>query len=281
MGKNSLGSDCMIFGLFFLWHFLRTWRAPRDAIRRNELRLILLLAVMLAWLMYNAHSATSLVSFLVGAALILLLGQQWVNKRLLGTYVILAVVASIAADAAFGAFDLIVDLTGHGATLIGRQQLWHDLLALHTNPLIGVGFESFWLGDWTSLLPEGRAWIPNEAHNGYLETYLNLGLIGLFLLIGLLVATFRKAGAELLSNLMWGRLRFGFLITTIFANWTESKFRGLSVLWFAFYIIAIDYPKLAYESSEERDATIDLSQDLEPAYVSHGIQHRSDGHSIG
>jgi exopolysaccharide production protein ExoQ len=272
LSKNSLGSDCLIFCLFFLWHFLRTWRMPHDIIRRNELRLILLFSVMIGWLTWKAHSATSLLSLLLGVALILLLGQQWVNKRLLGTYVILAVVVSVAADAAFGVFDLIVDLTGHEATLIGRQQLWADLLALHTNPLIGVGFESFWLGPWTAPLLEDRAWVPNEAHNGYLETYLNLGLIGLCLLIGLLVATFRKARAELLSNLMWGRLRFGFLTAAILANWTETKFRGLSVLWFAFYIIAIDYPRLAYESSEEHDATREPNDELEPAYTSAGFR---------
>jgi exopolysaccharide production protein ExoQ len=270
MDKNALGSDCVIFGLFFLWHFLRTWRMPRDIIRRNELRLILFFGVMIWWLISKAHSATSFLSLLLGAALMLLLGRQWVNKRLLGTYVTLGVIALVLADAAFGIFDLVVDLTGHEATLVGRRELWGELLALHTNPIIGVGFESFWLGDWVSHLSD-RAFLPNEAHNGYLETYLNLGLIGLFLLIALLIATFCKVRAELLTNLDWGRLRFGLLTAVIFANWTEAKFRGLSVLWFAFYIIAIDYPKLAYESSEEHDATREPNDELEPAYTSAGF----------
>jgi exopolysaccharide production protein ExoQ len=263
LNKNSLGSDCMIFGLFFLWHFLRTWRMPRDMIRRNELRLILLFGVMLAWVMWKAHSATSLLALLLGAALMLLLGRQWVNKRLIGTYVILAIIGAVVADAAFGLFDFIIDLTGHEATLDGRRELWSDLLALPTNQIVGVGFESFWLGPWTGSLLEGRAWVPNEAHNGYLETYLNLGLIGLLLLICLLVATFRKARAELLTNLAWGRLRFAFLTAVIFANWTEAKFRGLSVVWFAFYLIAIDYPKLVYETSEEDALARDLDAELE------------------
>jgi exopolysaccharide production protein ExoQ len=269
MDKNGLGSDCMIFGLFLLWHFLRTWRMPRDVIRRNELRLILFLALMLGWVMRKAHSATSFLSFLLGAALILLLGRQWVNKRLIGTYVILGIIALVVADAGFGIFDLVVDLTGHEETLIGRGRLWGELLAIHTNPIIGVGFESFWLGDWVSSLTEGdRGWVPNEAHNGYLETYLNLGLIGLFLLLTLLIGTFLKTRTELLTNLEWGRLRFGFLAAVIVANWTEAKFRGLSVLWFAFYIIAIDYPKLTDTSSEEHEAIRDLDNESEPAYAS-------------
>jgi exopolysaccharide production protein ExoQ len=274
LSKNSLGSDCMIFGLFFLWHFLRTWQMPRDIIRRNELRLILFLGVMIAWLMWKAHSATSLWAMLIGATLMLLVGQQWVNKRLIGTYVISAVIAVVAADLAFGILDHFVDFTGHGATLIGRSELWGELLALRTDPIFGVGFESLWLDDLASQLPEGRAWVPNEAHNGYLETYLNLGLIGLFLLVALLIATFRKARVDLLTNIEWGRLRFGFLVAVILANWTEAKFRGLSVLWFAFYIIAVDYPKLTREASENDVATGALDEELEPVYASAEFRNR-------
>ena len=155
---------------------------------------------MIGYLMRKAHSATSFMCFLLGAALMLLLGQRWVNRKLIGTYVIVAVIAFITADAAFGILDLIVNVTGHESTLLGRRQLWGELLALHTNPFFGVGFESFWLGPWVSDLAAKRGFIPNEAHNGYLETYLNLGLIGLLLLLALLVATFRKVRASLLTN---------------------------------------------------------------------------------
>ena len=211
----------------------------------------------------------------------LLLGQRWVNKKLIGTYVIVAVIAFITADAAFGLLDLIVDVTGHEANLVGRRQLWGELFALHTNPLFGVGFESFWLGDSVHELAAKRGFTPNEAHNGYLETYLNLGLIGLLLLLALLVATFRKVRASLLTNLQWGRLRFAVLVAVIFNNWTEAKFRGLSLVWFVFYIIAMDYPRVEYESSEEHEATSDLHEESEFAYVSDRIPDRSLDHSIG
>ena len=211
----------------------------------------------------------------------LLVGQRWVNRKLIGTYVIVAVIAFITADAAFGILDLIVNVTGHESTLIGRRQLWGELLALDTNPLFGVGFESFWLGPWVSDLAAKRGFTPNEAHNGYLETYLNLGLIGLLLLLALLVATFRKVRASLFTNLQWGRLRFGVLVAVIFNNWTEAKFEGLSFVWFAFYIIAMDYPRVEYESSDEHEATSDLHEESELAYASDRIPHRSLDHSIG
>ena len=90
--------------------------------------------------------------------------------------------------------------------------LWTRLLGLHTNPILGTGFESFWLGERPEQLEGIFFFIPNEAHNGYLEIYLNLGLIGLFILIGLFVATFWKIRLDLFRNFEWGRYRLGFFV---------------------------------------------------------------------
>ena len=131
---------------------------------------------------------------------------------------------------------------------MGRGELWRALLAMHTNPIFGVGFESFWLGDRLVLIKGDLPWQPNEAHNGYLEVYLNLGIIGLLMLAGLIIATFRKACTELLVNFEWGRFRLALLAAIVFYNWTEACFRGLSLIWFAFYIIALDYESFGYQS---------------------------------
>jgi exopolysaccharide production protein ExoQ len=256
-GKNQLGALCLIFGFFLFWNWLKTWRAEKGKSRRDELVLTGGLLFMIGWLFSKAHSATSYISFLIAVAIVLLVGRQWVSKKLIGTYVLVTVVAVAVADLLFGIFEHVVALTGHGATLMGRVELWHQLLAYHVNPLFGVGFESFWLGNRLEFFHEGRPWTPNEAHNGYLETYLNLGLVGVFILSGLLLATFRKVRRELLLNPDWGRFRLGFLAAVVFYNWTEVSFRGLSLVWFAFYIIAMEYPALGFakEPSVEQVAS--------------------------
>jgi exopolysaccharide production protein ExoQ len=246
-GKNSLGAVCMVLGLFFFWYLLQVWRTPKGKQRRHELYLIAFLLFMVVWLARQAHSATSTLSLLIAVGIILLLGRRWVNKRMIGTYVVLAVIVLALAEVTFGIFEHIVDLTGHEATLMGRGELWRQLLAMHTNPIFGVGFESFWLGDRLVLVKGDLPWQPNEAHNGYLEIYLNLGLIGLLMLVGLIIATFRKACTELLVDFEWGRFRLALLAAIVFHNWTEASFRGLSLIWFAFYIIALDYVSFGYE----------------------------------
>jgi O-antigen ligase len=248
-GKNQLGCLCLVLGFFLFWHWLNVWRAEKGKARRNELLLSGGFLLMIGWLLVKAHSATSFLSLLIGVVVVLLVGRQWVNKKLIGTYVLLAVVAFVAADLAFGIFERLVALTGHGATLMGRAELWRQLLAYHVNPAFGVGFESFWLGDRVQLFNEGRPWTPNEAHNGYLETYLSLGLVGLLMLIGVIIATFRKIRLELLRDFGWGRFRLGFLAAVVFYNWTEVSFRGLSLVWFGFYIISLDYPSVGYETA--------------------------------
>jgi O-antigen ligase len=253
--KNSLGVDCFILGLFFFWHLLQIRRTPRSKARRNELLLTLGFLYMIGWLLWKANSQTSFLSLLIGMLTIVLIDLPFVNKRLIGVYALLVVVTLTVTELVFGIYGHVVGVSGHDATIAGRAELWGDLLALRTNPIFGVGFESFWLGGRLKTISESRWWHPTEAHNGYLEIYLDLGLIGLFMLAGLIIATFRKIRLALLRNFQFGRFRLGFLVATVFYNWTESSFRGLSFVWCIFYIIAMEYPRpdqsFVFETSEE------------------------------
>jgi O-antigen ligase len=265
-GKNTLGCVCMLLGLFFFWLLLQTWRTERSRERRNELLLIGGLLLMISWLFRLAHSATSLVCLLVGMSVIVLLGRRWVNKRLIGMYALVAVIVLLSAQLAFGISAYVIELLHRNPTLTDRTVLWADILKIKINPIFGVGFESFWLGKRLEQLHEGRPWQPNEAHNGYLETYVNLGLVGLFMLAGLLIATFRKIRRALLTNFQFGRFRLGFLAAVVIYNWTEVSFRGPHVLWLVFYIIALDYPRLEYESVVESSEIASSEEEMELAY---------------
>jgi exopolysaccharide production protein ExoQ len=240
--KNALGGDCLILGFFFFWHLLQTWLREPGKPRRNELFLTGGFLLAIWWLFSMAHSSTALVSFFVGVLVVLILGLRFVDKRFIGTFVIIGVLGLLAAEWAFGIYAHAIQLLGKDSTLTDRTLLWSELLKVKINPLFGTGFESFWLGDRFRNFAESRWWAPNQAHNGYLETYLNLGLVGLFLLIALLIATFWKSRRELFRDFQFGRFRLGFLLALIAYNWTEASFKNISATWFVFYIIALDYP---------------------------------------
>ena len=261
--KNDLGCDCLIFGFFFFWCFLKTWNREKSPVRRNELLLCGGFLIMTLWLLKAAHSSTSLVSLGIAMSLILFLGLRFVNKKRVGAYVVTGVVVIVLAEAAFGISSLALQVLGKDPTLTDRTLLWHEVLKIPINPVFGAGFESFWLGDRLKKLWDIYWWHPIQAHNGYLETYLNLGLVGLALMIGLIVSTFRKGSRMLLENFEFARFRLGFLAAFVFYNWTEAAIKALHPVWFVFFLIAMDYPKPQVETAKE----FSLNEETEGAEI--------------
>jgi O-antigen ligase len=266
VGKNGLGQDCMILGFFFFWHWLQTRQAERSTERRKELWLILGFSIAIWWLFSQAHSATSQICLLVGILVVVFVGIRRINKNFIGTYLLTALLLLVIAELAFGISGRLSEALGRGSTLSGRTVLWADLLAFDTNPLFGVGFESFWLGERLERLTGIFFFIPNEAHNGYLEIYLTLGLIGVLLLIAQFIATFWQIRLELFRNFEWGRYRLGFFAVVILYNWTEAAFKTLNPIWFAFYLIALDYPRI-YLATEPSVGIASSEESRELAYA--------------
>jgi exopolysaccharide production protein ExoQ len=243
VGKNVLGADCLILGLFFFWYLLQTWRTERNTRRRNELRLIAGFSIGILWLLRVAHSATSTICLIVAVLIVVFVGIRSI-KDFIVTYILAALVLLTAAELEFGISGRLSESLGRGPNLTGRTELWAEVLKFQPNPIVGAGFESFWLGERRVRIAElYKNWQPGGAHNDYLDTYLNLGLIGLSILIGLLIATFWKIRLELFRNFEGGRYRLAFLAAVVLHAWTERTFGSSQPLWFVFYIIALDYPQ--------------------------------------
>ncbi len=115
---------------------------------------------------------------------------------------------------------------------------------MHTDPLLGTGYESFWLGPRLLQVWQAGLGRLNEAHNGYLQLYLNLGVIGLFLLGGFLIASYRTICRRLepLSGL--GSLGLAVWTVSVFYNATEAAFEG-GLLWLTLVLGALAVPGLA------------------------------------
>src|ERR1700733_2914435 len=244
--KNLLGLNLFILGTLFFRYLLKVWRQEKGKERRNELILIVFLGYMIVWLLQMAQSSTSFVSFIMASAIILFLNSPRINPRYIGTYLLAAVFIGIVGEGIFGIYSGMLHLLGKSPTLSGRTEIWHDLLQVKINPILGSGYESFWLGDHiTQSFWSGWAFIPNEAHNAYLDTYLNLGLAGLFLLLGWFCVIYQKARRDLIDGISWGQFRLAFLVSSLFYGWTEAAFRSIDPVYFVIFLIAMDYPKSA------------------------------------
>ena len=105
------------------------------------------------------------------------------------------------------------------------------------NPLLGTGYESFWLGSRLETVWRAFGGI-NESHNGYLEVYLNLGLIGALLLGGLLISSYRHICRQLASSANLASLSLAFWTIMLFYNMTEAAFKS-HLMWETFLLAAM------------------------------------------
>jgi exopolysaccharide production protein ExoQ len=265
--KNMLGADLLILGFFFFWCFLQIWPLERGRLRRNELFLTAGFLMAIWWLLSQAHSATSLISLVVGALIVVFVGIRSINKNFIGRYLLAGLVLLAVAELTFGMSGGLSEALGRGSGLSGRTLIWTRLLEVQTSPILGTGFESFWLGERPKLLEGMFFYSLNEAHNGYLETYLTLGLVGVFLLVGLFVATFWKIRLELFRNFEWGRCRLGFLAAAILYNWTEAAFKTVNPIWFVFFLIAMDYPRTYLTTAQPAVGVARSEEDMDFAYA--------------
>jgi exopolysaccharide production protein ExoQ len=237
LNKNSLGMLCLVIGIATVWRI--------SAIVRNRYhrsRLLLAHGVILAlvlWLLFTANSMTSLVCFLLGSGFIVALNMPGTRKPLR-----IHVIAGAMACSGLLVFllpDVFMSFThalGRNPTLTGRTQLWSTLLSMNTNPWFGTGFSSFWLGErlakiWTLVI-----WKPNEAHNGYLGMYLNLGWVGVTLLGLLLLTGYRNVAAAFRRHPEVASLMLGFYVIAVVYNFTEEAFRLNDPIWI-FFLMAI------------------------------------------
>jgi O-antigen ligase len=90
---------------------------------------------------------------------------------------------------------------------------------------------------------------PTQAHNGYLEVYLELGWIGIILLSAIIIAGFRNAVAMLRWNPDAARIRLAFIAIALVYNVTEAGFRMMTLTWIFFLLSATVVPEVAVEEA--------------------------------
>jgi O-antigen ligase len=130
---------------------------------------------------------------------------------------------------------------GRNPTLTGRTDIWKEILPFAGNPLFGTGFESFWLGERLEGIWEIRRGL-QEAHNGYLEVYLNLGWVGVVLLGLVMVTGYRNIMGTLRQDPEVGRLKIAYFGAAVVYSLTEAGFRPMAPIWIFFLMSRINDP---------------------------------------
>jgi O-antigen ligase len=186
--KGQLGRLMALATIFWLL-YLRTNR--HHALLKGGL---LLLSVALLLL---SESQTSVVVLIVLVAFLPLLKMtRWhysmavtgiASALSLGTGLVVWVSSN---------FDDLVSYLGRDPTLTGRTLLWESVWEkIKERPFLGYGYSGFWRG-WDG--PSGDIWLvtgwdPPHAHNGLLDLWLQLGLVGVVLFLVMIVSGIGRA----------------------------------------------------------------------------------------
>jgi hypothetical protein len=242
--KNQLGQSCLVAGLGCLWLLLNAIEAPRSMRRRRQLMLYGTTFAGAVWLIVKANSVTSLSCMAEASVVMFLVTRPWIRERMSR---VLAVACGAVGFAIFAVFldsaGGLLHSVGRSSNLTGRTDIWRAVLSAHTNPLVGTGYESFWLGKRLEFVWDvtGQHGIL-QSHNGYIEIYVNLGWIGLLLLGWVIVAGFRSALIAFYRDPRAGRLGLAFLTAALIYNVSEAGFRMMTLIWFAFLLAATGIP---------------------------------------
>jgi len=186
--KNALGAS-MAIGFLVVFLLLKFTKARRS--------LNLAIAGLMLLCIYLSGSMTSLVICL-GIPFIFWITRLVVtpsSSRELRRLGVLAVALSALLFAMFHA-ETILESIGRDPSLTGRVELWALVLqSIQERPILGFGYEAFWRGYEGNA---GEIWQKMGqflfySHNGLLEVWLGLGVVGVVLVLACIVLLARHA----------------------------------------------------------------------------------------
>ncbi len=238
--KNSLGQLCALSAIFLIWAALRKWRSG-DLFKSRSQTFADALVFSIALFLLNgtggSYSATSIAMLIFGIASLLLLYwmknlARFIAAHLKAFAVALALMYLFLADSLVA---MVSSILGRDETLTSRTDIWRGIIDVASNnPLFGVGYGGFWgLSEISFKIGA------SQGHNGYLDVYLELGIVGIVLLSAFLLSFCGRVRRELDHVFDWGVFGICFLLMVMLYNYTESAFLSTGYLWTTMVLLTV------------------------------------------
>jgi len=252
--KNCLGMLCMVVGIWVIWELWHL-KETRAAMSRKEFRFKLIVlgayTAMTAYLLNGggvSRSVTSIMCLIIGTVVFWQL-FLWLKSRTrfwqrVATLTVVYMIISPGCQLVFG--DSLINLTlyamGRTPNLTDRPQLWADCIAIGMhNPVLGAGYMGFWNSQNLAEIKIRNTNAPEEAHNGYIEVFLELGLVGVAIFAPVLITGILNAWRKMRVHFELGQLCVMMLVMMYIHNYSESGFpRPTYLTWFGFLLAVIN-----------------------------------------
>lgn len=262
--KNTLGVLACVSALFLLWDLLEL-RGKKQSVSGRGMFFSRVLVLLMCWyLLLTINSATALICAVIGSGLLIAFDLSFIKRSPSRVEVFgwSAAVGAWLLDSTFNLKEMILQSLGRSITLTSRTDIWAVLMDFQDNPLGGAGFDTFWAGERIELLADKTFGII-QAHNGYLETYLNGGLIGVGLLVVLLISAYWQIRKRLVIGRREDNARFVLLLMALIYNVSEASFNKPGTMWFVTVYAIMEYRAQLLSrqiSQSEDDSSLQESQ---------------------
>jgi exopolysaccharide production protein ExoQ len=236
-GKNYLG-ECATVTLLMALH-----ETSRSGWRRALGALIVVVAIVLLVL---SKSKTALGLAILSPILSLIVLVLRIMMRTSVAAILASIPACVGVVSSLANVNIVNRLSFalYGdSTLTGRTLIWDFVdYKVTQRPLLGWGYKSFWLVP-NSPSMDARSWValmPN-GHNGYYDTKLELGYVGLAVLLIFIVCTLHAVGRVADRDPARARLLLSLLLFIIMWNYFETLWmQGYDFLWVVFLLAAAE-----------------------------------------
>jgi O-antigen ligase len=184
-------------------------------------------------LVYFTKARAALISVAVGATAVHFLGRPPRNWLMLGTTAASLVAVALLGATMLGLFGGLdpqnlstLGRTDDTSALTGRVPLWNYVWQKSAgHRLQGFGWGAFWVVEQTLAARDALGWYPRHSHNAYLHLVINIGFVGLAIVLAIGVWSLARA---LQLTRLTGRAEFSALtaiLVAIFVNGVaESAF---------------------------------------------------------
>lgn len=244
--KNPLGQLCLISGLSYLWLLYRTKKEGLSIFRDPVPWIYLALTIYLFNGGGHSRSTTSIVSLIVAVVFFCILTRMRHDVGGLMSKLVMLLLFVAGAELFLGLMGtsiqgVVAGLSGKDTHLTGRAWLWNDVIRIGMEkPVLGSGYGGFWVSSIYGRLSPAVDNDPSQSHNGYLETFANLGLIGVALLALVILQAFTRAVRLAQQDFEYGRITLVLIAMVLVMNYAEATFpRGSHVWWFGFLVVAM------------------------------------------
>ncbi len=152
--------------------------------------------------------------------------------------------------------DAVLGTVGKDTTLTGRTELWPAVIEMIAKkPWLGYGYGAFWLdgNSESTTIVQTVQWNAPNAHNGFLDLWLGLGLLGLLVfLVGFIANLLRAIYLIRLDETYVNVWLLIYLTFIIFSNLTETTLVDQNSIEWILYVAVVFSSKLSTRANLQK-----------------------------